>query len=303
VIDWFEQRLAGITAAYAPDSRYLAVVRIAFGLWVIVWTEDITWTGLVPSEFFHAPPGPFWFMSGPPSDWFLVALMATKILLGIMLVFGIFTLPVSIALSVVLIVSAGIWYSYSKINHMILFEIAPIFLVFAGWGFMWSADAFRRRHQGGEPIRLSRGMPLLLFAMTIGWAYLSAAAPKIKNGWLDPSREATRGYLAREIYRDERPGPLGRWAFEIDSSLFWKLLDYATVVAEGGLIFVVFFPLLFRIWLVVLAAFHISVYLTLGIDFSDYLLVYAAFFSAAFVWLAANLRRVSFAREQTAAAQ
>lgn len=280
-----ETRLASIAKAYTPDLRYLAVLRILFGVWVVWLHVDVSWIGRVPYEFFNPRPGLFFFLSQPPDEIVLRALSIATILLGACVAVGLFTLPASIALSIALITSAGLLYSYSKVNHMILLEIAPLFLAFAGWGCKWSADVVLRGRGGRLTATESRGMPILLFAMTVGWGLLSAAAPKVKGGWLDPDRYASRAYLAREIVRGDRLGLLGNWAMDQQSGAFWKLLDYATIAAEGGLIFVVFFPLLFRIWLLFLASFHIGVYLTLGIDFFDYFLVYAVFMSPLVVWV------------------
>jgi uncharacterized membrane protein YphA (DoxX/SURF4 family) len=293
VISRLESRLADISGAYAADSRVLAVLRIAFGIWVIAFPVDVTWIAQVPSAFFHARPGLFYFVPGPPNEWFLIGLMVAIAILGAMLAIGVATLPVSIALSAALITSSGLSYSYSKVDHFMLFELVPIFLVFAGWGGTWSVDAyFRRRKTGDQAPHLSNGMPLLLFAMTIGWAMLSAAAPKLAGGWLDPGRYASRGYLARDIVQGEKLGPLGPLALNFDSNLLWKFLDYSTLIAEGGLILVVFFPTVFRIWLILLASFHVGVYLTLGISFVDFVLVYAVFFSPFYIWLAGKVTSV-----------
>lgn len=279
-----EELIARISADYKAEPHYLAAIRIAYGLWVILFPVDLAWVTRVPNEFFHPRPGPFMFLNQAPGQPVLFLLTVTTMILGLLLVIGIRTLLVSALLSLALITSSGILYSYSKVNHMILFEIAPIFLALAGWGTRWSADDLLRR-RSGAPVRPVRGMPVLLFAMTVGWGLLSAAAPKIKGGWLDPEREASRGYLAREIVRGNRLGPLGRQAIDLDNSVLWKFLDYATVLAEGGLIFAVLTPVVFRVWLILLASFHVGVYLTLGINFAEIALVYAVFFSPYVVWV------------------
>ncbi|WP_197382507.1 hypothetical protein [Mycolicibacterium mengxianglii] len=299
VINWFELRLERTAAAYAPSIRLLAGLRIAFGVWMVCFPVDVMWIAQVPAGFFHARPGLFSLMTGPPPHAFLAGLTIATALLGALLAVGIFTLPVSVVLSAALITSSGLSYSYSKVDHFILFELTPIFLAFAGWGSVWSLDAMLRRRRQSEYTAKSRGMPVLMFAMTVGWAMLSAALPKIAGGWLDPTRLATRGYLARDIIRGEKLGPLAGWALNIHSDFFWKALDYATIIAEGGLIFAVLFPLAFRLWLTLLAAFHVSVYLTLGINFIDYAFVYTVFFSPVLGWLGAifNGHRVLAAPE------
>ncbi|MGB3484613.1 MAG: hypothetical protein WBB07_20645 [Mycobacterium sp.] len=288
VINWVEQRITRIADSYAPDLRVLAALRIAFGVWVVIFPINLAWIPQVPAEFFHPRPGAFFFLSTPPPEGFLFVLTAITTLLGVLLAAGVWTIPVSVALSVALITGSGISYSFSKVDHFILFELAPIFLSCAGWGRAWSVDSYIRRRRKRDQNPISNGMPVLLYAMTIGWAMLSAAVPKVIGGWLDFDRQASRGQLARDIIRDEKPGPLGSWIFQIDNDAFWKFLDYATLVAEGGLIFVVFMPLIFRLWLLLLAGFHVGVFLTLGISFVDYIFVYAVFFSPVFVWIASR---------------
>jgi hypothetical protein len=72
--------------------------------------------------------------------------------------------------------------------------------------------------------------------------------------------------------------------------VFWKFMDYATMFAEGWLVVAVLFPVLFRLGIVMLLAFHVGVYLSLGIDFSQYFLLYAVFFSPVVVWVAGRVR-------------
>ncbi len=296
MISALETRLSQIAEAYAPNLRFLAGLRIAFGLWVVVFPVDLSWVSRVPVEFFHPRPGLFALMHGPPSEPFLTGLTIATAILAALLIVGFYAVPVSLALSATLIMSSGISYSYSKVDHFILFELAPIFLAFAGWGWRWSIDAYIARHPPGREAPSARGMPILLYAITIGWAMLSAAAPKLAGGWLDPDRYGTRGYLARDIAYGEKLGPLGPRMLELDAHLLWKFFDYATLIAEGGLIFMVLFPAAFRLWLLVLASFHVGVYLMLGISFSDYILVYLVFFSAVLLRLSQSARQRLYVR-------
>jgi uncharacterized membrane protein YphA (DoxX/SURF4 family) len=275
VIERIESHLTRVCESYAPNRYFLAALRIVFGVWIIAFSTDISWIAEVPSDFVNPRPGLFAFITGVPSAGLLTAIMTAKLVLGVMVAIGFWTLPASVALTACMMVASGITYSFSKIDH---FELAPVFLALAGWGGAWSVDAFLGR-RAGKPRRPIHGLPVLLYGMTIAWGMLSAAAPKAANGWLDPSRHATRGYLVRDIALGEKIGPLGEQLLSINSGLFWNFLDYMTIIAEGGLILVVFFPLMFRLWLVMIIAFHVGVYLALGINFSDNLLAYAVFFS------------------------
>jgi uncharacterized membrane protein YphA (DoxX/SURF4 family) len=297
VIARIESRLALVARAYAPDPRVLAALRIVFGIWVILFPSDVTWIADVPADFVNPRPGLFGWLSTPPDLTTLYGLMAAKVLFGAMVAVGLWTLPASVGLSIALICSSGVSYSFSKVDHFILFELAPVFLAFTGWGCVWSVDAIFRRRRMQDSVAV-RGFPVLLYAMTIGWAMLSAAVPKVAGGWASPDRFATRGYVARDLALGEKVGPLGPWLLNIDSSIFWKFLDYATLIAEGGLIFVVFFPLLFRIWLVLVIGFHVGVYIALGINFADNLLAYAIFFAPVFAWVANKLGQARPSRRE-----
>lgn len=284
--------------SYRPDGRFLAALRIAYGLWIIFFPVDLLWIAAVPEDFLNPRAGLFSFVSSVPSIEVLIAVSTVRFVLAVLLVLGIMTVPVSILLTATMVTASGLSYSFSKVDHFILFEIVPVFLAFAGWGRWWSLDSLLRRRRG-KPRLSTRGMPVLLFGVTIGWAMLSAAIPKVLGGWLDPSRQATRGYIARDIAWGDKPGPLGAWLLPIDIDLFWKALDYATIAAEGLLLFTVLTPLIYRCWLVLLTGFHIGVYLTLDISFIDYSLVYAVFFSPVVVWLFRRFRPISPPRERS----
>lgn len=285
-----EALVARAAESYRPDARFLAVLRMAYGLWILLFPVDILWIAAVPDDFVNPRPGLFGFIDSIPPTGVLITLSVVRAVLAVLLAVGILTLPVSILMTAVMMTAAGISYSFSKVDHFILFELVPLFLVFAGWGHRWSFDAWLRARRGDVALG-SRGMPVLLYGMTIGWAMLSAAVPKVMGGWLDPSRQATRGYIARDIAIGEKLGPLGQWILPLDIDLFWKFLDYATIAAEGLLIVLVLTPTLFRFWLLLLAFFHTGVYLTLGISFIDYTLVYAVFFSPVVMWIVSRVWR------------
>ena len=120
---------------------------------------------------------------------------------------------------------------------------------------------------------------MLLYGLVVGFAMFTAVAPKLLLGWLDPSRQATRGYVAQYAERGTG-GPLSETFLAIDSAVFWKLLDYSTIAVEGGLVVALLYPPLFRLVLAALVGFHIGVYLSLGISFEAHAFVYFPFFSA-----------------------
>lgn len=259
-----------ICRGYQPTPRAFAALRIVFALKVLLFPGDLLWIAEVPAQFYSPPPGPFLLLSEQPSAGALLALTIVRALVAIWLLVGWKTLWASAVMTAVLLLAAGLSYSFGKVDHFILFDLAPLACGLAGWGAAWSLDARRRD-------RTTSGYPLFLFATVVGFAMFTAALPKAAAGWLDPARQATRYFVARDEVAGPIPGPFGELALSIDSSLFWKALDWVTVFAEGWLVFVVFLPGVFRLGLLLIITFHVGVFLMMGIDFFDNLYAYAAF--------------------------
>lgn len=276
---------------YRADVRTLGAIRILYALWVLLLPTDYLWIGQVPAAFFQPRTGPAMLLTGPPPSGVLLALQVAQAVLAVALGVGYRTPLVSVLMSVQLVLGSALVYSYGKVDHFVLFELAPLALAAAGWGGAYSVDALRRaRSSGSAGPAGSSGFPLLLWGMTVGFGLLSAALPKALTGWADPHRQATRGYLAREVADPVRVGAVGRWIFQFDSALLWKAVDYGTLLAEGGLLLALLYPPLFRLWLVAVTGFHVGVYLTMGISFAPYLFVYLPFFAPWIEWVA---RRVA----------
>lgn len=284
------RRIDYLCRSYRADPSYLAALRILFALYVLILPVDYSWITSVPSVLFDPAPGPFSLLSGPPSAEFVSVLNVLRIILALMLLFGFRTLEVSVCLSATMVVGSGLANSYGKVDHFILFELTPLALAAAGWGSALSVDAYRSRSKSRRVPRVDPGLPLLAWAMVVAYALVTAALPKVVSGWLDPSREATRGFVARDVADATKLGPLTQAVFEIKFSAFWKFLDYSTLIAESALVVLIFFPLLFRIGIAAIVFFHVGVYLALGISFESYFFVYAPFFSAPVIMAIAALR-------------
>ncbi|MFV3113599.1 MULTISPECIES: hypothetical protein [Gordonia] len=222
----------------------------------------------------------------------MVVLEALRLALAVALLIGIRTVAVSVAMAIVLVIGGGLANSFGKVDHFILFEILPAVMALAGWGAAFSLDS--RRETVSRPTR-DNGAVILAWAAIVAFALFTAAVPKALRGWLDPARQATHGYIARDLADSVKLGPFGPELMEIKSALFWKALDYGTVVAEASLVVLIFFPIAFRIGIAVLVIFHIGVYLGLGIEFDSYAFVYFPFFAAPVMNL---IRRVQSTRSK-----
>lgn len=265
-IDWTSD-------GYRPAPRPMAVLRICFALYVLIWPRDIAWIGEMSAVAFYPPPGPFALLTGPAPAGVLTALSILRAAIAIWVLIGWRTRVASAVLSAVLIVCSGLAYSFGKVDHLILYDLTPLMLGLAGWGSAWSVDAIRRK---AAPMS---GYAMFVFGTLIAFAICTAAAAKAASGWLAPARLASRYFVASDVeYTVTRMGSLASWVLQFDSTILWKFLDYSTLFVEGWLVVAVFFPGLFRIGLLMLGAFHIGVWLTLGISFQLYAFVYIGFF-------------------------
>lgn len=286
-VDLLGRYVNWLSDCYRAGPRYLAVLRIAFGLYVLVQTKDYTWPARVPPEFFRPVQGPFHLLTAPPPLPVLVAVQVAVAVLAVLLVLGFRTVAVSVLLSLAMITGSGVVYAYGKVDHGILVELLPLAMAAAGWGAAWSLDSRRRGRRGP-----TSGFPVLLYGLVLGFAMFTAALPKALNGWLDPSRHATRGYVAEYAWNGA-DAPMEQFFLGMESPVFWKLLDYTTLAVEGGLLVALLFPPLFRLVLLALVGFHIGVYLSLDIGFESHAFVYYPFFYAVWAWAvtAAGRRR------------
>lgn len=302
----FSAYIDKLSESYTASPKALSVIRILFALHVLIFPIDYKWVAQVPGAFFHPAPGPFALFEDAPSSAVLVGMEVLRAVLALAVLVGFRTKSVSIALSVVMIVGSGFTHSFGKVDHFILYELLPAAMAFAGWGSRYSLDSRsvpNLRH-GSKHAGSTSGFPMLLWAVTVGFALLTAAVPKVLTGWLDPSRQATRGYLARDLADPVKVGPLTELLGGVQIDALWKLLDYATIFAEGCVIIAVLVPALLRLSILLILGFHAGVYLALGIDFAHYLLVYAVFFAFPFRgWFAAPELRVTRGRGRRIALQ
>ena len=287
ILDFAEERVDLLSRSYRASPSYLGALRIAFGFYILLQPPDLMWVAGLPDAFWQPRPGPFLLLPSVPSPALLAMLEVGQAVAAVALIVGYRTRAVSWVLTAFLVVNSGIVYSFGKVDHFILFEILPVFMAAAQWGAAYSLDC-----RLGRARRDTNGFPVLCWALFVAFAILTAAVPKALTGWLDPTRFASLGYVARDVADPVKLGPLTGQIFAFQSPVFWKLLDYGTVVLEASLIVAILFPLAFRLCILLLGTFHVGVYLSMGIDFSQMVFVYAPFFSNAALWLSRRLVEV-----------
>lgn len=258
-------------------ARDLAVFRIIFGLAVLLILPRVTPVAGRPDSFLAPPPGPFELLHSVPSETALWALEGLAMLAAAALCVGLFTPFSSVALSILIMLTFGIDFSFGGLDHTIFLVLAPLVLAFSGWGRRWSVDSLRiGATDDDEP-----QWPLRLLAAGMGVAFVGAAIPKIQAGWLDLTTHAVQGFVLRRG-TDGHAVPLES-VLDATPGWTWEIVDVTTVALELLVVLTVIHWPTFRVALAVLCTFHLGVLIFLDIPFWQNSLVYGAFVS----WTAA----------------
>lgn len=269
------ERIADWLDAGTTTFRSLAVFRMIFSVGGLVMWPTYAWLANYPSTFFQAPPGPFELLKGWPPEGVLIGIdIAIRVLFALLLV-GVRTETVSVALTVLMMFGEGLSFALGKIDHTILFVLTPAFMAYAGWGKAWSIDAKLR--QSRSPTRAPRQWVVRAFAVTTGVAFLTASLVKIKGGWLNPHTQAAFAYQLAEVVGSGKDKWLAPLLIHTYVPFLWEVADWGTVLAEGLLIVCALSWRSWRAWISILVLFHLGVYLSFNISFWMNLLAYGAF--------------------------
>lgn len=263
--------------ADAPEfnAHDLGRFRVVYALVALSLMPNFAWVSGFPFTFFQAPPGPFQLVWGIPGVWFFTALQALLVIGLIFVLFGLFTRTMSIAVAVLFTIGFGFAYSFGKIDHSFLVVLVPLMLGWAGWGNAVSIDSLRAANHRASPPSV-KNYPIRLLAVLIGFAFLTATLPKVLANWLSFETQATVGYIARSNASG------GAWWFPemvaaFEPRILMEVLDWGTIIVEGGLILAAISWRSFRVWCAFLVLFHVGVALALGIYFIINLMAYGAF--------------------------
>lgn len=257
---------------YAMDPRSLAVARIAYCLYLLVFVDlgQIAFVADIPAELWRPPPGPMRLWPHPPSRPFVLVVIGAAEVLATLLAVGWRSRATSWALAATVLLLSGLTTCSGKIDHNIFLWLTPAFLA-GQWGRAWSVDAQQGRTRPEvDPLAIAA------FAVVVGFCMLSAGLPKLFGGWLNPSHQATRLHFLRNYLVFDRTQGLAPIAARITNGWFWEIGDWLTVVWEVGFIATVAKPKLFRWMLASAIGFHVAVLLVFNIGFSANLVAYAA---------------------------
>ncbi|MGX5680890.1 HTTM domain-containing protein [Schumannella luteola] len=258
-------------AAAGPfTATDLARFRILFSVGSLLTLFDFTWFSHFPPSMFLPPPGPFQLFAGFPPEPVAIAMEIGVALSFACLAFGYRTTVAGWAASILMVIGFGFTYSLGKIDHPILFAIAPALLGFTGWGSELSVDRMLGR------TTTVRVWPLRLLALVIGIAFFTAGLAKLRSGWLSPATQAVRREFLN-FYTSGNNGGVLPWLVTIDAPWAWELLDWLVVALELGIIVCVVSWTSFRIAIALATLFHLGVLVLLTISFGFNVLVYGAF--------------------------
>lgn len=274
---------------YRVPARSLAVVRVVVALYLLTPPSGFAvWVSRMPASFYDPPPSPLMFFTAFPPEWVMIALGVLQTVGLVLVLFGAWTLPASLLTAGVLLLGSGIAFSIGKIDHGQMVPWSFVALGLASWGRAWSFDAWRRR-SAGRVERGSVGWPMAWLAFVLSVGYLTAAIPKALSGWLHPEAYATYDRLVRHAVAQQRSRPLSQWLMEYPG-WWWKVPDYATVVAEAGLILLLPRRRWFLMGLLVIIGFHAGVFTMMEILFSANFVAIGALYNYERLQLAASAR-------------
>ena len=206
---------------------------------------------------------------GLPSPGVAAGLETVGLVLAVLVGIGWRTRMTSTVWFVWALVANSAVFALGKVDHSFIVWCAVPLLATAGWGDRISLDS--RTEQPTRPT-----WPVGALSLLLAVGYLTAAIPKILSGWLDSSTHAVEGFFRSEYVSLGRDELLANLFWEIESPIFWELLDLATVGFELGVPLAVLHPKIFRGLLWVAALFHVSVLLIMNIPFTNMFFLYSA---------------------------
>jgi hypothetical protein len=263
---------------YQTPASSLGIYRVLFAAYILlVHLPQHLWISSFPDSFFNPPIGLTLFFTGFPGAPFLRTVNGLAILAAICMLFG-YRTRIAATSFALLLLTGNYWsYSFGKINHDIFLILIPLIMQRAGWDRAYSMDAHRDAFQG-ETKRETSAWPVALMALAVGLGMLTAAVSKAASGWLDPYSHATQAHMLHNAVVTGRITWFTERMLDVDSRVFWKFFDYATLLIEVAFLFTVIRRRAFRVVCALTCFFHLGIALTMEIAYVPNLLAYAVFF-------------------------
>ena len=260
-LDQFQELEAGLPIYRVIVAGYVLLIMLPSG----------TWLREVPNALLFPPPGTPSLVGSVPPGWLVDVLTVALAICGTFLLLGASARWAALGLGGILLTLNTWMYAFGKIDHDILLIVVLFLFAFSNWA------PERRGSQASHNSDPRRGWLTGVLALAIALSMFSAALPKLFTGWLRTDTSASRYFFLQNHHVTGRSGPLTDAFLSVDSPLFWIAADLATVLLEGGMLFLIFTPRLFRIACAVAAIFHLGIWAIMDIAFHHNVLAYAAF--------------------------
>jgi hypothetical protein len=262
----------------AVDTRRLALCRIAVAH-VMLTAEPISYVPRhlqsVPLELAQ-PVTLTWplFLGGMPPDWLILALITVEKIVLVLLLLGVRTRVVGVLAAVVCLLLHGIDNSFGKVTCLATpAYITLIVCALSPWGEALSIDAYLRRQRPRSSV--AAGAYCRLLHALLGLFLLGAALQKLRHApeaWV--FGDQLLGYTI-DIFDPANPTVLG--PLLIAYPVLCRLFGIGSILFEGSLWISFFSDRLAILYFFAGVAFHVGIYLAMGIDGETVLPWYLAF--------------------------
>jgi len=204
---------------------------------------------------------PLWFFE--VSDW-IIFIGYSGLLLGV----G--TRIWSVLVPLLVLVCKSFVFASGKIDGSILPIIIPLLFAGSDWGSyfaLWSAKTSGSHNR----------WPITLMSVLLGFGLFTAGILKLLGGWLATDSSMVRAYFIRNYYTFDRKGIVSDYLLSFTWHPFWEFQDWMTIFFEIGMLLVIFWPRVFRLFTILAMVFLLLVLVMLGISFIEFVIVYTLF--------------------------
>jgi hypothetical protein len=268
------------TQSFYTHPKHLAIYRVLYCTLLITFVglPSFTWINSNLNLFFDPPAISISnLFSGFPSANFFFLLSIINLISFALMFLGITSKSASIVFTVSSILGHNFWYSFGKIDHLLIWYSLPLFLCFAGWSDYYSITNKQGRGILTEEKKQRIGFILSLLALLIGFTMFTSGVQKIMGGWWKWDREAVRFHLISNYFTLQRTDFLAGFFLHLKSHVIWKFFDYAALIMELGFIVAVFRKAWFQLFLLSAFVFHVLVLLMFNIAFFSNVIAYMIF--------------------------
>ncbi|RVU00296.1 hypothetical protein EOD41_12490 [Mucilaginibacter limnophilus] len=262
---------------YHIAPQYLSLYRILYCVCVVVFVglPSYTWLSSDLNFLFNPPQYSLaGLFNGFPSALFFKILTLLNLIFFAMMFLGMYCRVTSIAFAVTAILGHNYCYSFGKIDHLLMWLIAPIFLSLAGWGDYLAINRVKNKNGLTDS---DNSLYIIMLAAAIAFSMFTSGFQKFLGGWQNWEAEAVRFHLIKKYYSLGDLNVVADYLMTVKNHLVWKLFDYSALILEIGFLFSIMRRNWFQLFLAGGTVFHILVLLMFNIAFYSNIIVYLVF--------------------------